>query len=98
MTNKKKANQSASPKSSRINDTSTAAQRDRLLAWLAECPIDTITARDDLNVMAPAPRIKELRVAGHPIKTQRITLTDAQGRTHRGVALYYLSSGEVAND
>lgn len=99
MTDKNKADQSASLKmKSRLNDTSTEAQRVRLLAWLAECPIDTFTARDDLNIMAPAPRVKELREAGHPIKTQRITLTDAQGRTHRGVALYYLSGEGAAND
>ncbi len=98
MTHKKRADQQISPKKTQVNNTSTEAQRARLLAWLAECPIDTITARDDLNVMAPAPRIKELRVAGHPIKTQRITLTDAQGRTHRGVALYFLSGEESAND
>ena len=92
MTDKNKADQSASPKKTQLNNTSTEAQRARLLAWLKQGPIDTITARDELNIMMPAARIKELREAGYPIKTQRITLTDAQGRTHRGVALYYLSS------
>jgi uncharacterized protein YccT (UPF0319 family) len=42
--------------------------------------------------MAPAPRIKELREAGHAIKTHRITVTDEHGRTHHGVALYYLGT------
>ncbi len=98
MTNKKRANQQASPKTSRINDTSTAAQRDRLLAWLKQCAVDTITARRDLNILAPAARVRELRLSGYPIKTQRITLTDDQGRTHLGIALYFLSSEEVAND
>ncbi|WP_340639391.1 helix-turn-helix domain-containing protein [Pseudomonas songnenensis] len=37
-------------------------------------------------------RIKELRAAGHPIRTERVTLTDEDGITHNGVALYYLSS------
>lgn len=81
---------------SRINDTSTEAQRTRLLQRLRIEPIDTIAARDELNVMAPAPRIKELRERGHPIKTHRITRMDEHGRMHRGVALYYLGT-EPAN-
>jgi len=57
--------------------------------------VDTITARSDLNLMMPAARIKELRDAGHNIKTQRITLTDEHGRKHHGVALYFLSQSEA---
>jgi hypothetical protein len=91
---KNKADQQASPKTSHINDTSTAAQRDRLLAWLKQCAVDTITARRDLNILAPAARVRELRLSGYPIKTQRITLTDDQGRTHFGIALYYLSGAD----
>ena len=98
MDAKKRANQSASPKKTQVNNTSTEAQRYRLLEWLKQCAIDTITARRELNIMMPAARIKELRLAGHPIKTQRITLTDDQGRTHLGIALYFLSSEETAND
>lgn len=74
-------------------DTSRGAQRARLLARLQAGPIDTIAARRELNVMAPAPRIKELREAGHSIKTHLITVTDDQGRAHQGVALYHLSVG-----
>lgn len=73
-----------------INDTSASAQRARLLNRLQAGPIDTITARDELNIMAPAPRIKELRELGFAIKTHRVTRVDEQGRKHRGVALYYL--------
>ena len=98
MTHKKRADQQISPKKTQVNNTSTEAQRARLLVWLAECPIDTITARRDLNILAPAARIKELRLAGHPIYTQRITITDDQGRTHHGIALYYLSDEGIAND
>lgn len=76
-----------------VLDTSRSAQRARLLARLQAGPIDTIAARSELNVMAPAPRIKELREAGHAIKTHRITVTDDQGRAHQGVALYHLSVG-----
>ncbi len=98
MTHKKRADQQISPKKTQVHDTSTAAQRDRLLAWLKQCAVDTITARRDLNILAPAARVRELRLSGYPIKTQRITLTDDQGRTHLGIALYLLSSEEDAND
>lgn len=71
--------------------TSTHAQRARLLSWLEAGPIDTITARRELNILMPAARIKELRERGHSIISQRISMTDEQGRTHHGIALYYLS-------
>ncbi|MBG0845884.1 helix-turn-helix domain-containing protein [Pseudomonas chengduensis] len=92
MTDKKKADQQASPKKTRFDDTTTSAQRARLLERLHQSPVDTISARRDLNIMMPAARVKELREAGHPIKTHLLTLTDDQGRTHRRVALYYLGS------
>lgn len=92
MTDKKKADQQASPKKSHIHDTNADAQRARLLARLQAGPVDTITARRELNIMMPAARVKELRELGHAIKTHRITLTDEHGRTHRGVALYYIGT------
>lgn len=91
MTDKKKADQSADLKDLRLDDTSTHAQRTRLLERLQLGPIDTITARSELNVMQPAARIKELRDNGHPIKTHRLTRADEQGRPHHGIALYYLT-------
>lgn len=95
MTNKKKADPKASPKTHNTNNTSASAQRARLLARLRLEPVDTFTARDEMNLMMPAARIKELRNAGHNIKTQRITKTDQHGRKHDGVALYYLSQSEA---
>lgn len=93
MTDKKKADQQASPKkNTRLNDTSADAQRARMLARVQAGPVDTITARRELNILMPAARVKELRELGHPIKTHRITLTDDHGRTHHGVALYYLGT------
>jgi len=71
--------------------TSTHAQRARLLSWLEAGPIDTITARRELNILAPAARVKELKERGHSIISQRISMTDEQGRTHHGIALYYLT-------
>ncbi|TXR39400.1 helix-turn-helix domain-containing protein [Pseudomonas sp. CW003PS] len=92
MTDKKKADQQASPKKTPVNDTTAEAQRARLLERLQHGAIDTITARRELNLLMPAARVKELREAGHPIKTHRITAKDEQGRTHRGVALYYMGT------
>jgi hypothetical protein len=80
-----------------ITDTSTAAQRTRLLAHLKHEAIDTITARRDLNVMHPgAMRVKELRDEGHHIVTVRVGRYDDQGRQHHNVALYTLTPGGAA--
>lgn len=97
MTDKNKADQQADPKKLPLTDTSADAQRARLLARLQTGPVDTITARSELNIMMPAARVKELRVQGHSIKTQRITLTDDHGRPHHGVALYYLGTQADSN-
>lgn len=74
-----------------IQNSSSSAQRGRLLKRLQLGPIDTLTARSELNILMPAARIKELKERGHPIRTQRICMTDEQGRTHNGIALYYLT-------
>jgi hypothetical protein len=74
-----------------IQSSNSRAQRARLLARLQLGPIDTLTARRDLNVLHPAARINELKERGHPIRAQRISMTDEQGRTHHGIALYYLT-------
>jgi len=96
MTDKKKADQQACPKNTAHHNTSSEAQRARLLARLKAGPIDTITARRELNILMPAARIKELREAGFPIETQRITLIDDHGRNHSGIALYYLRTTSKA--
>lgn len=61
------------------------AQRDRLLARLKQGPLDTIEAREALNILMPAARVKELREAGCEIVTERETING-----HRGVARYVL--------
>ncbi|WP_116424688.1 helix-turn-helix domain-containing protein [Pseudomonas citronellolis] len=75
---------------SHIGATSSHAQRARLLKRLQLGPVDTLTARSELNILMPAARIKELKNLGYDIRTYRITLTDQQGNTHHGIALYYL--------
>lgn len=92
MTDKNKADQTAGPKKTHLNDTSGNAQRLRLLARLKLGPVDTFTAIRDLNILRPGARISELRDAGHQIQTHRVSMTDDQGRTHHGIALYYLST------
>lgn len=71
-------------------DTTTEAQRARLLARVQKGPIDTLSARAELNILHPAARIQELRDRGYPIKTHLITKTDEHGRKHQRVALYYI--------
>lgn len=74
-----------------INNTTGAAQRQRVLAYLRDIgPANTMFLRDELNVMMPAARIKELRARGHKISTARIAIHDRDGRIHRGVARYTL--------
>lgn len=92
---KKKADQQASPNKTLIHDTSGSAQRARLLTRLKQGPADTFTAIRELNILRPGARISELRAAGHPIKTHLTAMTDDQGRSHDGIALYYLGSDEV---
>ena len=95
MDAKKRANQSASPKKTRIDDASSA-QRVRLLARIKQGPVDAFTAIRELNILRPGARISELRDAGHPINTRLATMTDDQGRTHHGIALYYIGALPVA--
>ena len=74
-----------------IQNSSASAQRARLLTRRQLGPVDTLTARRELNILMPAARIKELKERGHPIHAQRITLADEQGCSHHGIALYYLA-------
>ena len=96
MSPKKMADQQASHEISHVNNTSGTAQRARLLERLHISPIDTFTAIRELNIVRPGARINELRGLGHKILTHRLTLTDDQGRTRRGMALYYLSTNPPA--
>lgn len=74
-----------------LHSTSAKAQCQRLLAALIEFgEVNTLFARDSLNVLMPAARIKELREQGHNIFTDRISIDDQHGRRHNGVARYVL--------
>lgn len=75
---------------------SLEAQRTRLLAYLQAVGSDgctTIQARELLDIIAPAPRICELRHhSGYNIKTIWQVDVNAQGNKHR-VARYLLMPG-----
>jgi hypothetical protein len=93
LSDKKTSDQQVSQNSSRLTDNSGSAQRRCLLDWMRNSgPIDTLTARRDLNILMPASRIKELKNQGYSFHTQRITITDEQGRSHSNIALYALVS------
>ena len=74
-----------------VNNTTASAQRERLLQFLSKNgSVNTMFARDRLNLMQPAARIKELRDLGHKIHTDRIVINDRDGRRHNKVARYVL--------
>jgi len=87
---------SQNPKA-RLGDVSADSQRRRLLERLRIGPVDTFTAREELNVAHPAGRIQELREAGHTIHTHRRTIQDGRGHKHPSCAVYYLTEEFAAH-
>jgi len=71
--------------------TDTNQQRARLLSWLLTATITTLQAREELDIMHPAMRIKELRDRGHKIITHWTTADTGKAK-HR-VARYVLLEG-----
>ena len=96
MTEKKITDLQAGHENAQVENTSGTAQRASLIESLQDGPIDTFTDIRELNIVRPGARINELRGLGHKILTHRLTLTDDQGRTHSGMALYYLSTNPPA--
>lgn len=70
-------------------ENSTIAQRKRILDFLHTRPLDTLTARKELDIMHPAARVMELRNQGVDIKTIKIDRQSECGEIHR-VACYVL--------
>jgi len=78
----------------KTDNTNLAAQRERLLSALLDAPVSTVQARHELNILAPAPRIYELRHDhGKNIITNWIVSITPEGYKHR-VAEYVLLSGK----
>ncbi len=72
-----------------IQGNTAQAQRNRILSYLHAKPLDTLTARKELDVMHPAARVMELRKSGIGIKTIKIDRSSDCGKIHR-VACYVL--------
>ncbi|MDF1528704.1 MAG: helix-turn-helix domain-containing protein [Sedimenticola sp.] len=90
--NKKIGPTNASPNQQKHN-TSSDAQRQRLLKALKQGPVTTLQARAGLDILCPATRIFELRHGSRLNITMRwiIQYTD-QGQKHR-VGEYSLEPG-----
>lgn len=93
---KRKAPRTPRSPSNRLNNTSTKAQRQLLAEALLEAQeqgISTIQARHELNIMAPAPRIYELRhIHGMNIISFQSEEINPEGYKHR-CARYFLLPG-----
>ncbi len=76
-------------------ENTAIAQRKRILDYLRHHPLDTLTARKELDVMHPAARVMELRKQGVGIKTVRIDRPSDCGKMHT-VACYVLEVGAAA--
>lgn len=82
-------------KTPRVNSNSSNAQRKRFLERLKLGPVDTVTARSELDILCPAARVLELRKLGYNIETVWLNRPTDCGDVHR-VALYVLHAGELA--
>ncbi|RLK36107.1 helix-turn-helix domain-containing protein [Cupriavidus plantarum] len=91
MQKKKATTSAAAPNAHRINHTSAAAQRARLLAALERGPVDTVHAYRQLDILHVPRRVFELRQAGHPITTSWVWRVTEQGVRHR-VGIYSLEA------
>lgn len=74
------------------NGNTAQAQRARLLDALRTGPVTTLEARRQLDIMAPAARVMELRGLGHQITTVWTLQPTDCGKLHR-VAMYVLTGG-----
>jgi len=79
------------------NSNSANAQRQRLLERLKTSPVDTVTARSELDILCPAARVLELRRRGRNIETVWVDRQTDCGKVHR-VALYVLKASEVSHE
>lgn len=91
--NKKRPAVLGNPKLKTPYSNSAASQRARILKHLENGKaLSTMQAREQLGIMSPAPRVKELREQGYQIDTYRITEHDSNGVPHHRMGLYVLHS------
>ena len=97
--NKKKATEATQSKSLNRNDTSASNARAIIIQALRTGPQTTIDLRERWGIMAPAPRILELKLRGYIIVSVPMSACTADGVLHHGVARYILlSEPKPAND
>ena len=83
--------QTTSKPKPKFTDNSTNNQRAKLLDYLQEHgSITTTQARDELDIMSPAARIKELIALGYLITTKRESWVSEYGIKH-SIGRYYLT-------
>ena len=90
MTNKNSPDEHlGSPNKKPLNDNSNFTQHAKLLTHFEKCPrLTTLQAREELGVMHPSGRTRDLIKLGHKIITLRgVVEPDVTGLTHR-VGLY----------
>ena len=96
---KNKATEAAQKVTLNRNDTSASNARAIIIQALRTGPKTTIELREQWGVMAPAPRILELKLRGFNIITVPVSAYTADGVQHRGVARYILlAEPTAAND
>ncbi|GAC32906.1 helix-turn-helix domain-containing protein [Paraglaciecola polaris] len=79
-------------------DTSANTQRLQIVALINERQSVNTPEFRKLGIMAPAPRIFELRQQGYNIQKVLETYVDDTGKAHSGVARYYFANNPPAND
>jgi hypothetical protein len=79
-------------------DTSASTQRSQIIALIHRYQSLNTPEFRQQGIMAPAPRIFELKQLGYKIAKVLETYTDETGKVHHGVARYYFSNTPSAND
>jgi hypothetical protein len=79
-------------------DTSAATQRNQIIALINKHQSANTPEIRRTGIMAPAPRIFELRQQGYKIEKVLERYIDEEGKTHSGVARYYFAHNPPAND
>jgi len=75
--------------------TKGPTQATQLLVYLGVyLKVTTLQCRDDLSIMSPAARIRDLRKQGWPIGTSVYQQIDGSGVSHEG-AQYYLQEEKL---
>lgn len=79
-----------------MSHNSSQAQRQRILDYLRHQPLDTLTARQELDIMHHGGRVEELRRRGHDIQLIWIDKVNSDsGEVHR-IGKYVLMTDAAA--